>query len=180
MLVLGGLGLQPLGGLPVIGGLATPKGAPPSLPTRVEAAVDARRTVPMPRPATAPRVESPASTDTVPDRAGRAPAPSTPTSTRARRPSATSTSKVPKRKPAGAPVAVPPAATTPHRPATPPGRTTHAAPTTSRRPASPPGRTTSTTTTKPAPTRTTPPTSHSGGNRGGNAKGRSGTGTTGR
>jgi hypothetical protein len=39
VLILGGLGLQPLAGLPIVGGLGAREAAPPALPERVQAAV---------------------------------------------------------------------------------------------------------------------------------------------
>ena len=52
-LTLGGLGLQPLAGLPVVGSVGTGGSAPPALPARVRIAVARRTTV-------APRASSPA------------------------------------------------------------------------------------------------------------------------
>lgn len=51
VLILGGLGLQPLAGLPIVGDLGTGVAAPPTLPTRVRTAVAKHTTV---APATAP------------------------------------------------------------------------------------------------------------------------------
>jgi len=56
VLILGGLGLQPLAGIPVVGHLGVHEAAPPALPKRVQAAVarhttvapDALGTVPIP------------------------------------------------------------------------------------------------------------------------------------
>jgi uncharacterized iron-regulated membrane protein len=48
VLILGGLGLQPLAGLPVIGHLGAREAAPPALPKRVQAAVDRHSTVAAP------------------------------------------------------------------------------------------------------------------------------------
>jgi hypothetical protein len=45
VLILGGLGLQPLAGLPIVGGLGTRAAAPPALPGRVQAAVARHTTV---------------------------------------------------------------------------------------------------------------------------------------
>ncbi len=53
VLILGGLGLQPLAGLPIVGDLGAREAAPPALPERVQAAVAKHTTVPVPsrRPA---------------------------------------------------------------------------------------------------------------------------------
>ncbi|MDO8793151.1 MAG: hypothetical protein Q7J25_00860, partial [Vicinamibacterales bacterium] len=51
VLFLGGLGLQPLAGLPIVGNLGTVAVAPPELPARVRTAVTKHTTV---APATAP------------------------------------------------------------------------------------------------------------------------------
>jgi hypothetical protein len=45
VLILGGLGLQPLAGLPLVGNLGIRKAAPPALPERVQAAVNSHTTV---------------------------------------------------------------------------------------------------------------------------------------
>lgn len=45
VLILGGLGLQPLGGLPIVGDLGARETAPPALPERVKAAVAKHTTV---------------------------------------------------------------------------------------------------------------------------------------
>ena len=39
VLTLGGLGLQPLAGLPIVGGFGTRAAAPPALPARVQTAI---------------------------------------------------------------------------------------------------------------------------------------------
>jgi hypothetical protein len=99
VLILGGLGLQPLAGLPILGHLGAREAAPPALPERVQAAVargatvaPARRTVqtpvgtapvPSPRPTvkapsrakTRPSAPAPARTKTAPGHALTAPAP---------------------------------------------------------------------------------------------------------
>jgi hypothetical protein len=72
-LILGGLGLQPLAGIPIVGSLGTDEAAPPGLPQRVKAAA-AKRTAAAPAPrgvrpgvtavppgARRPRVTAPAS-----------------------------------------------------------------------------------------------------------------------
>jgi hypothetical protein len=45
VLILGGLGLQPLAGLPIVGNLGAGEAAPPALPERVQAAVAKHTTV---------------------------------------------------------------------------------------------------------------------------------------
>jgi hypothetical protein len=45
VLILGGLGLQPLAGLPIVGDLGAREAAPPALPERVQAAVAKHTTV---------------------------------------------------------------------------------------------------------------------------------------
>jgi hypothetical protein len=45
VLTLGGLGLQPLAGLPIVGGLGTRAAAPPALPARVQTAITGHTTV---------------------------------------------------------------------------------------------------------------------------------------
>ena len=45
VLILGGLGLQPLAGFPIVGTLGAGEAAPPALPERVQAAVDRHTTV---------------------------------------------------------------------------------------------------------------------------------------
>jgi len=45
VLILGGLGLQPLAGLPIVGNLGAREAAPPALPARVQAAVNRHTTV---------------------------------------------------------------------------------------------------------------------------------------
>jgi hypothetical protein len=52
VLILGGLGLQPLGGIPIAGGLGGGNAAPPALPKRVHA--DVARHSSVPRAAAAP------------------------------------------------------------------------------------------------------------------------------
>jgi hypothetical protein len=61
LLTLGGLGLQPLGGLPVVHDLGAGDAAPPALPKRVQTAVDRGTTVtPVARKVRPVRVPSPA------------------------------------------------------------------------------------------------------------------------
>jgi hypothetical protein len=92
VLILGGLGLQPLAGLPIVGHLGAKELVPPALPGRVQAAVARRTTV---APATG-AVQAPATTVPVPPRT----------------PAVTAPSRAKTR---------PPAATTPGRPKTTPG-----------------------------------------------------------
>lgn len=142
VLILGGLGLQPLAGIPIVGDLGAHGTAPPALPKRVQAATAKRPTVasppraarvpvttgpvrPRPRPVTAP---SPAKTPpparkapaTSPGRAktipGRAPAPPAPPGTK---PSPTTTAPGQTRTPPGQ------TKTGPGPPTTTPGTTPH-------------------------------------------------------
>jgi hypothetical protein len=64
VLILGGLGLQPLAGLPIVGDLGAREAAPPTLPERVHAAVARHTTVAPAREA----VQAPLTTVTVPPR----------------------------------------------------------------------------------------------------------------
>src|SRR5438874_17564 len=64
VLILGGLGLQPLAGLPIVGDLGAREAAPPALPKRVQAAVASHTTV---APATG-AVRAPVTTVPVPSR----------------------------------------------------------------------------------------------------------------
>jgi hypothetical protein len=129
VLLLGGLGLQPLAGLPIVGDLGAGDAAPPALPERVQAAVDRRNTV-------APATESvKAPVTTVPGRSRRPPVAAPPRSK----------SRSPARRTPG---------TTPGRTRTPPGRskTTPGVGPTSPRPSRPTGP----SATAPGQTRTPP------------------------
>lgn len=64
ILILGGLGLQPLAGLPIVGDLGAREAAPPTLPERLRAAVARHTTVAPARGA----VQAPLTTVTVPPR----------------------------------------------------------------------------------------------------------------
>jgi hypothetical protein len=87
VLILGGLGLQPLAGLPVIGHLGAREAAPPALPERVQAAVARHTTVaPASRAAQTPLTRAPSSS--------RAPAVS-PTFRATRRPGVRTTPSAP-------------------------------------------------------------------------------------
>jgi hypothetical protein len=72
VLILGGLGLQPLAGLPIVGDLGAREAAPPALPERVQAAVAKHTTV---APATG-AVRAPVTTVPVPPRRPAVTAPS--------------------------------------------------------------------------------------------------------
>jgi hypothetical protein len=61
VLILGGLGVQPLAGLPIIGDLGTREAAPPVLPERVQTAVIRRSTL-APATRTAPTARAPVTT----------------------------------------------------------------------------------------------------------------------
>jgi hypothetical protein len=80
VLILGGLGLQPLAGLPIVGRLGAREAAPPALPERVQAAVARGATV---APATR-SVQTPVGTAPIP----------------VRRPAVTAPSRAKKRQPA--------------------------------------------------------------------------------
>ena len=156
VLILGGLGLQPLAGLPIVGDLGAREAAPPALPERVQAAVASHTTV---APATG-AVRAPVTTVPVPSR----------------RPAVIAPSRATTRPPAQTPPA-----TTPGRTKTTPGRgSTPTAPsrsTTSPSTAAPghartqPGQ----TKTGPGPPTSTPGTTPRGN---GNTRGAKGTVTT--
>lgn len=122
VLILGGLGLQPLAGLPIVGDLGAGKPAPPALPERVQAAVARRTTV---APATR-AVQAPVTT--VP---GTAPSPAK-TRPPARRTPATGPGRI-KTTPGRGPTSPPapassspttsPSTTAPGQTRTPPGQT---------------------------------------------------------
>ena len=153
VLILGGLGLQPLAGLPIIGDLGAREAAPPALPERVQAAVARHTTV---APATG-AVQAPVTTVPLPSRRPAVTAPS-----RAKtRPPARSTPATPSGRTKTTPGRGP-TAPAPSRPTTSPSTT---APGQTR---TPPGQ----TKTGPGPPTSTPGTTP-GGN--GNARGTNGT-----
>jgi hypothetical protein len=162
VLILGGLGLQPLAGLPIVGDLGAGETAPPALPKRVQAAVAGRTTV---APATG-AVPVPVTTAPVPS---HTPAVTAPPRARTRPPARTSPATTPgraKTTPGVGPASPTPA---PSRPATSPSTT---APGQTR---NPPGQ----TKTGPGPPTSTPGTTPGGnGNGSGNAHGVKGTVTT--
>lgn len=123
-LILGGLGLQPLAGLPIVGHLGVREAAPPALPERVQAAVAMHITVPLAtRRALTPggtvHVPSRHPAVTAPSRAKTPPARTTP----ARTPRRTKTT--PGRGPASQPslTTTSPSSTAPGQTQTPPGQT---------------------------------------------------------
>jgi hypothetical protein len=136
VLILGGLGLQPLAGIPIVGDLGGGGGVPPALPKRVQAGNAKRATVaPVPRtarepvPTTGPirsrrrSVTAPSPAKTLP-RARRAPvtAPGRAKTTPGRGPAS----------PAPSPTTASPTSTAPGQNRTPPGQTKtgHGPPTT--------------------------------------------------
>ena len=122
VLILGGLGLQPLAGIPIVGDLGAGEAAPPALPKRVQAAVARRTTV---APATR-AVRAPVTTVPVPSRRPAVTAPSrAKTLPRARKTPATTPASRPQARPAGAHPALTPSPTTtaPGQTRTPPGQT---------------------------------------------------------
>jgi hypothetical protein len=146
VLILGGLGLQPLAGLPVVGHLGVRGAAPPALPERVQAAVARGATV----APTMGAVQAPVGTVPVPSR----------------RPGVTAPSRAKTRPPARTTPATPPrrTKTTPGRglaspvPA-PSGTTTSPSSTAPGQTRTPPGQTetgTSPSSTAPGQTRTAP------------------------
>jgi hypothetical protein len=90
VLILGGLGLQPLAGLPIVGRLGVREAAPPVLPERVQAAVARGATL----TATSRAVQAPVTT--VPVRSRR-PAVTAPSSAKTRPPARTTPATPPKR-----------------------------------------------------------------------------------
>ncbi|HEY7890812.1 MAG TPA: hypothetical protein VIC05_01240 [Solirubrobacteraceae bacterium] len=168
VLVLGGLGLQPLAGLPIVGRLGLREAAPPALPERVQAAVATHTTVPL----ATRTAQMPVGTTRVPSR----------------RPTVTTPSRLKTRRPARTPARIPghtktttgsavtspalaPSATTTSPSSTAPGHTKTA---------------TSPSTTTPGQTRTAPgqtktgtgpPTTTPGGTPGANAKAHGAKGT---
>lgn len=158
VLILGGLGLQPLAGLPIVGDLGAREAAPPALPKRVQAAVARHTTV---APATG-AVHAPVTTVPVPS---RHPAVTAPSHAKTRPPARTAPATTP-----GRPKTTPgrgPASPAPSRPTTSPSTT---APGQTR---NPPGQ----TKTGPGPPTSTPGTTP-GGNGKGNVRGANGTVTT--
>jgi hypothetical protein len=147
MLILGGLGLQPLAGIPIVGDLGADGAAPPALPDRVRSAAAKRTTV-----APAPRARVPATTGPGQSRRRQLTTPS-PAKTRPQaRQAPTTTPRRAGTTPNRAPL---PATPAPSRP-TPNGTTT--APGQTR---TPPGQ----TKTAPGPPTTTPGTTpHGKGN----------------
>src|SRR5438552_12589414 len=158
VLILGGLGLQPLAGLPIVGDLGAREAAPPALPKRVQAAVASHTTV---APATG-SVQAPVTTAPVPS---RRPAVTTPTRAKARPPTRTTPATTLGRTRTTPVPGSTPTAPAPSRPTTSPSTT---APGQTR---NPPGQTRTQpgrTKTGPGPPTTTPGTTP-GGN--GNTRG---------
>jgi hypothetical protein len=134
VLILGGLGLQPLAGLPVVGELGPRAAAPPALPKRVRSAVDSHTALAPPKPAAHVPVT------TVPLRSPR-PAVTAPLHARTRSPRRTTPVRTPatapprlKTTPGGAltsPAPAPsrsttrPSSTAPGQSRNPPGQTKH-------------------------------------------------------
>jgi hypothetical protein len=162
VLILGGLGLQPLAGLPIVGRLGVREAAPPALPERVQAAVARGATL----TATSRAVQAPVTT--VPVRSRR-PAVIAPSSAKTRPPARTTPATPPKRTkttPGRGPTspALAPSGTTTSPSSTAPGQTRTA-----------PGQTktgTSPSTTAPGQTKTGsgPPTTTPGTMPGANGK----------
>lgn len=148
-LTLGGLGLQPLAGLPVVGALGTGEAAPPVLPARVEHAVRegtavaaAPRRAPAPAAAAATITVAPRATARPPVRTTPAPPRPAATTTPARRPVTPPPAATPVVPATPAAPAATPAATAPGRTQTPPGqaKTTPGAPTTTPGGTTPPAK----------------------------------------
>jgi hypothetical protein len=176
VLILGGLGLQPLAGLPIVGDLGGREAAPPPLPTRVQSAVARHTTVPRATVA----VRAPVRSVSVPS---RTPAVTAPSPARTRPPARTTPATSPGRtkttpgrgrtSPAPA-VSSPksnPSTTAPGQTRNPPGQTRN-----------PPGQTRNPpgqTKTAPGPPPSTPGTTSGGNSKGkGNLRGATGTVTT--
>jgi hypothetical protein len=165
VLILGGLGLQPLAGLPIVGHLGAREAAPPALPERVQAAVARGATV----APTARAVQAPVTTVPV----------------RSRRPALTAPSRAKKRQPARTTPATAPghAKTTLASPAPAPSRPTTSPSTTAPgQTRVPPGQTktgTSPSSTAPGQTKTGtgPPTTTPGTTPGANGKAHGAKGT---
>jgi hypothetical protein len=167
VLILGGLGLQPLAGLPIVGDLGAGGTAPPALPERLQAAAAKRTTV-------APATEAPRAPVTIVHVPSHNPAVTAPSRARTRPPVSTTTPGRAKTTPTVAPTSPTPAPSRPERgpPTTTPGQTRN-----------PPGQTRNPpgqTSNPPGQTKTGPgpPTSTPGGNGVGNARGAKGTVTT--
>jgi hypothetical protein len=119
VLILGGLGLQPLAGIPIVGDLGADGSAPPALPERVQAA-GAKRTTPEPR-----AVRAPVTTVPVPSRhrSVTAPSPTKPLP-RTRKAPARALGRGPTSPaPASSPTTPSPTSTAPGQTRTPPGQT---------------------------------------------------------
>lgn len=166
VVMLGGLGLQPLGGLPVVGRIAhAADAAPPALPERVQAAVSRR--VPLPVVAQAAPVVAARRPMTSPSAITRAPTRHRGTGVRSRakrRPPARATPPTTLRpvRPSPARAPAPAAATTPR-----PAASTPVAPPTSSRPTTSPSTTApGQTKTAPGPPATTPGTAPTPGGKG--------------
>jgi hypothetical protein len=104
VLILGGLGLQPLAGVPLVGGLGARQAAPPALPKRVQSAVARGATVaPTNRasqtPSTTVPVRSPRTAATAPSRAKTRSTPTTGVKHTNRTPRRTLTSPAPATSP---------------------------------------------------------------------------------
>lgn len=124
VLILGGLGLQPLAGLPIVGHLGVREAAPPALPERVQAAVARGATV----APTARAVQAPVTT--VPVRSRR-PAVTAPSRAKKRAPARTTPATAPGHAkttltspaPAPSPPTTSPSSTAPGQTRVPPGQT---------------------------------------------------------
>jgi hypothetical protein len=91
VLMLGGLGLQPLAGLPIVGDLGSGDASPPSLPERVQTALDLRTTLaPARRTESAPAATVPVTPRRPAGTAGQRAAPRAQLPARRRRPRAPS------------------------------------------------------------------------------------------
>jgi hypothetical protein len=127
VLILGGLGLQPLAGLPLVGNLGAREAAPPALPKRVRAAVNRHATV---APATGTAAAPVRTVSNPPRRAAVTPPlaatrPSPARTTPAPRVRLTTTTGVTPTSPAPAPpiTTTRPSTTSPGQTRTPPGKT---------------------------------------------------------
>jgi hypothetical protein len=122
VLILGGLGLQPLAGLAIVGGLGTREVAPPALPKRVRAAVASHTTIAL---ATG-SVQAPVRTAPVPS---RRPAVTPPSRAKTRPPTRTTPATTPGRTkttspaPASSRPTTSPSTTAPGQTRTPAGKT---------------------------------------------------------
>ncbi len=118
VLILGGLGLQPLAGLPIVGHLGVREAAPPALPERVRAAVARHTTVaPATRAAQAPVGTAPVPsrnpTVTAPSRAKTRPPARTTPSTGAKHTNTTPGRALTSPAPASTPTTTKPSSTAP-------------------------------------------------------------------